>query len=106
MSYDSVTIITKILSCMKSYGCQITDKKYRQEQYSQKESKLKIKSFFEPAPEEEIETDDTSQDDKTYQQKQLEEELKALSNRDLFVRRGRNNRVFAKFINREIFREP
>jgi hypothetical protein len=36
----------------------------------------------------------------------LEEELKALSNRDLFVRRGRNNRVFAKFIKREIFRDP
>lgn len=44
-------------------------------------------------------------DDKTYQQKLLEDELKALAHRDLFVRRGRNNRVFAKFINREIFKE-
>ena len=35
----------------------------------------------------------------------MEEELKALASRDLFVRRGRNNRVFAKFIRREIFRE-
>jgi hypothetical protein len=35
----------------------------------------------------------------------VEEELKALTNRDLFVRRGRNNRLLAKFIEREIFRE-
>lgn len=91
---------------MKAYGCSISEKKYRQEQYSQKESKLKIKSFFEPDPNhEEDMTQDTFPDDKAYQQRLVEEELKALASRDLFVRRGRNNRVFAKFIRREIFRE-
>ena len=67
ISYDSITVITKILASMKSYGCTIVDKKYKQDQYSQKESKLKIKSFFEPDREdEEMSTFDNYPDEKTY----------------------------------------
>lgn len=68
---------------------------------------MKIKGFFEPErqDEEEMSTYDTFQDDKTYQERLMEEELKALSSRDLFIRRGRNNRLVAKFIRREIFME-
>ena len=55
---------------MKFYGCSIVDKKYKQDQYSQRETKLKIKSFFEPdRNQEEESTYDAYADEKTYQEK-------------------------------------
>lgn len=55
---------------MKQYGCSIGEKKYRQEQYSQKESKQKIKNIFQVnKDEEEMSTDDQYKDPKSYQEK-------------------------------------
>ena len=64
-----------------------------------------MKAFFEAQPIPEEDEMSTYEDERAYHQRLVEDELKALANRDLFVRRGRNNRVFAKFIRREIFRE-
>ncbi len=48
---------------------------------------------------------DAQEPEKVQMQKEVKDELNALLKRDVFVRRGRNNRIYQKFIMRDIFED-
>ena len=69
---------------------------------SEKELKNKKSQYFQQAK---IIDGEEKMNDKDRYIKEIEDEIKALINRDVFIRRGRNNRIYYKFIKREIFQD-
>lgn len=50
-------------------------------------------------------TYDKTMEKKTLEVQQIEEEYESLINRSIMVRRGRNNILYAKYIEKEIFED-
>ena len=119
-----ITVVTKMLYNMKDHGCFISDKRFRQENINKKDLDIKKSNFFEQEDKKMKEGFDeemdflegsTSSGTTTVgispkpviseESKLIGNELDALLNRDVIVRRGRNNRVFYKFITKEIFND-
>lgn len=123
LNMDMITIITKILYEKKKLGILIiTDKYLKLDSMTPKHLRDKINSFFIKIKDQDSEMNEESRADVTVANKSyylpldipkakdpdtllIEEEFEALLNRDIFIRRGRNNRILAKLITKDIFGE-
>ena len=112
-------MLTKLLAEMGTLGCNLLPNQLRMEQTTKKELKDKIDAFLEQpkkssmnAYDSDVEivhqesTYDRTIEKKSPEIKMEEDEYEALMNRSLMIRRGRNNMVYAKYIEKEIFEDP
>ena len=99
---EVITIITKLLHDKHKLGIAIiSDKFLRLEQTTPKEIQEKINQFYPKQAKDSKEAEIVKHDERLVR----EDELEALINRNVLVRRGRNNRIFAKLIDRAVFDE-
>jgi hypothetical protein len=124
---DMITTLTKILQEKKKLGIlSITDKSIKLDNNTPKHLQDKINSFF-MKPKKNLNGDDgdsemqdcTAEESKGYvnagaggsvvkkseEAMMIEQEFEALLNRNILIRRGRNNRILAKLITKDVFQE-
>jgi hypothetical protein len=118
---DTITIVSKMLKSMKEYGYKITQGQIKQEQFNAKDFQVKKVHYFQQDNNEESTGDNISEEEykddfkkmkaskaqsaanNQNNNKNLEEEISAMLKRDVFIRRGRNNRIYYKAIAKDVF---
>lgn len=121
---DTITMLTKLLYEKKKLGIvSITDKSLHLQNNIPKTLQDKISSFFKKPKAKDKEDEDMDMlDDSTEESKgfighspvavkktddalMIEQEFEALLNRNIVIRRGRNNRILAKMITKDVFQD-
>jgi hypothetical protein len=97
---------------MKNLGCDLKPGQLKIDYMNKKDMKEKIEAQFEKIDEEEDEDEDFKDDEPSFDFNRkhidvpaIEEEFKSFTNMSLVLRRGRCNKIFAKYVEKCVFED-